>query len=71
MGSVWCVSEARVCGAGAVEDADRDLGCEQSNGYGPSRETDCPDVVAVCVGSVEVFLKNGKRFSRKITSLEI
>jgi hypothetical protein len=55
MGSVWCVSEACVCGAGAVEGADLDLGCEQSNGYGPSTETDCPDVVAVCVGSVEVF----------------
>ena len=71
MGSVWGVSEARVCGAGVGEDADRDLGCEQSNGYGPSIETDCPDVVAICVGSVEVFLKNRKRFSRKITSLEI
>ena len=71
MGSVWGVSEARVCGAGAIKDVDRALGCKQSNGYGPSTYTDCPDVVAVCVGNVEVCLKNGKRFSRKITSLEI
>ena len=71
MGSVWRGVEAREAGSVWLEGAVLNRACWQSSGHGPRRDADWPEELIGCVGSGDVFWRKGKRFSRKITSLEI